>query len=71
MVYMTIYAIFAGILAVVIAVWKAFSAGKSAGAAGEARRHKDAYTSHLENVARAADARNNARELHDDPNRRD
>lgn len=68
---MTLYAIIAGIVAAFLALWKAYATGKSQGKAAEARKHADAYTAHLEDVAAAADARNNASELPDDKYRRD
>lgn len=69
--HMTLYAILAGVFAALVAVWRAYAVGVSKGAESEKRNASDAYTRHLEDVARAADARANARELPNDPNRRD
>lgn len=64
------------IVAALLAFWRAWAAGKSAGRNQEKAKQNDAYEKHLDAVERASSARNDVLsgrvpERSDDPNRRD
>ncbi|HEX7072958.1 MAG TPA: hypothetical protein VF226_02875 [Hyphomicrobiaceae bacterium] len=50
-------AIGAGIVAALLAVWRIFAAGRKAGRNEAAAKERDAYESHLQDIARANHAR--------------
>lgn len=59
----------AAIVAALVGIWRVYAAGRSAGRDAEKAKGNDAYERHLEEIAKAGNARADADRLNADPER--